>query len=437
LTDPLANLVQQGIAALRQGDPKGARATFERCAASGRAAPQTWLLLAQSCRLGGDDVAADKALDTVLATDGRNLHALLIKGDIAARREDDRTASSWYGAAMSAAGGRNDLPADLIARLDEAAAFCAGAAGRFRAHMEETLFAKGVDTAAHWSGVLQLSQGMGQLSTEFQDICIKAQSFVDRFSRGLAETVDAGLAEVRNNIDGAARRRFDAAIDHALGRRRIYQNKCDGMFFPFLPADEFFDRKHFPWLSEIETRTDAIRKELDALLARGSVFSPYVTQAPGTPSNLWTTLDNSSDWDSRFLTKFGAQDHAARQLCPATASAMDALPLFDIPGRGPNVFFSLLRAGAHIPAHTGVSNTRAIVHLPLIVPDHCTFRVGGETRTWQVGHAFAFDDTIEHEARNDSDALRAVLIFDVWNPHLSAEERELLTTFFAIADAGA
>jgi aspartyl/asparaginyl beta-hydroxylase (cupin superfamily) len=291
--------------------------------------------------------------------------------------------------------------------------------------------------AAHWSGVLQLSQGMGQLSTEFQDICIKAQSFVDRFSRGLAETVDAGLAEVRNNIDGAARRRFDAAIDHALGRRRIYQNKCDGMFFPFLPADEFFDRKHFPWLSEIETRTDAIRKELDALLARGSVFSPYVTQAPGTPSNLWTTLDNSSDWDSRFLTKFGAQDHAARQLCPATASAMDALPLFDIPGRGPNVFFSLLRAGAHIPAHTGVSNTRAIVHLPLIVPDHCTFRVGGETRTWQVGHAFAFDDTIEHEARNDSDALRAVLIFDVWNPHLSAEERELLTTFFAIADAGA
>ena len=30
-----------------------------------------------------------------------------------------------------------------------------------------------------------------------------------------------------------------------------------------------------------------------------------------------------------------------------------------------------------------------------------------------------FDDTIEHEARNDSDELRVVLIFDLWNPLLT------------------
>ena len=35
-----------------------------------------------------------------------------------------------------------------------------------------------------------------------------------------------------------------------------------------------------------------------------------------------------------------------------------------------------------------------------------------------------FDDTIEHEAMNDSDALRVILIFDVWHPDLSAAERE-------------
>ena len=107
-----------------------------------------------------------------------------------------------------------------------------------------------------------------------------------------------------------------------------------------------------------------------------------------------------------------------------------------IPGKAPSVFFSILQPGAHIPPHTGVTNTRAIVHLPLVVPEGCEFRVGGETRAWREGEAFAFDDTIEHEAWNRSDARRIVLIFDVWNPHLTAAEQERLTRLFAIADQG-
>jgi aspartate beta-hydroxylase len=44
-----------------------------------------------------------------------------------------------------------------------------------------------------------------------------------------------------------------------------------------------------------------------------------------------------------------------------------------------------------------------------------------------MGKAFAFDDSVEHEARNDSDQLRVVLIFDVWNPYLTATEREFVS----------
>jgi aspartyl/asparaginyl beta-hydroxylase (cupin superfamily) len=64
--------------------------------------------------------------------------------------------------------------------------------------------------------------------------------------------------------------------------------------------------------------------------------------------------------------------------------------------------------------------------LPLIVPPNCRFRVGGETREWHAGAAWVFDDTIEHEAWNDSDVPRAILIFDVWNPELTALERDLV-----------
>ena len=117
-----------------------------------------------------------------------------------------------------------------------------------------------------------------------------------------------------------------------------------------------------------------------------------------------------------------------------TAAAIEALPLSDLPGRTPTVFFSLLRPGTHLPAHTGVSNVRTIIHLPLIVPPGCEFRVGGETREWRVGEAFAFDDTIEHEAWNRSGSLRAILIFDVWNPYIEEAERDLLRRFFAVAN---
>jgi hypothetical protein len=45
-----------------------------------------------------------------------------------------------------------------------------------------------------------------------------------------------------------------------------------------------------------------------------------------------------------------------------------------------------------------------------------------------------FDDTIEHTAWNDSDEPRAVLIFDIWNPEVSPEERAMVST--AVASVG-
>ena len=218
--------------------------------------------------------------------------------------------------------------------------------------------------------------------------------------------------------------------------RDSYQNECAGLYYPFLPADEFFDRGHFPWLADVEAQTDAIRAELVALLDDpGDALRPYVRMDAGTPTSIWSPLDNRLDWGACFLWDYGEPNQAVLDRCPATAAAFAAVPGAHIPGRSPSAFFSLLKPHTRIPAHTGVTNTRAIVHLPLIVPQGCGFRVGGETRAWEEGKAFAFDDTIEHEAWNDSDDLRAVLIFDVWNPHLTPHEQELLTRYFAAADA--
>jgi aspartyl/asparaginyl beta-hydroxylase (cupin superfamily) len=98
----------------------------------------------------------------------------------------------------------------------------------------------------------------------------------------------------------------------------------------------------------------------------------------------------------------------------------------EIAGLCPNAMFSALAPHTEIPPHTGETNARLVVHLPLVVPEKCTYRVGFEHRVWREGELLIFDDTIEHTARNDSDELRVVLIFDVWNPLLAKEEREVV-----------
>ena len=106
-----------------------------------------------------------------------------------------------------------------------------------------------------------------------------------------------------------------------------------------------------------------------------------------------------------------------------------------VANRSPSVLFSLLRPGAHIPAHTGMVNTRLIGHLPLIVPPGCEFRVGNEMRPWVEGKAWMFDDTIEHEAWNRSGETRVILLFEIWRPELTPAERALVDAMFAAIDA--
>jgi hypothetical protein len=288
--------------------------------------------------------------------------------------------------------------------------------------------------ADQWAKVVAMAEMMDERPATLDTMLEHARACVARHRAGFAAAVEADLSEARSAVEAQQRRRFDACIDHALGRRTIYANQPAGMHFPFLPAEEFFGRSHFPWLEEIEAKTDLIRGEFEALLAgNAAALQPYVSMEPGTPDNKWSPLDGSLNWGALHLWKDGRRDDAVCARVPQTAAAVEALPLSDLPGRTPTVFFSVLRPGAHLPAHTGVSNVRSIIHLPLIVPPGCGFRVGGDTREWEVGRAWAFDDTIEHEAWNRSDQLRAILIFDVWNPYITEVERGLLRRFYAVA----
>jgi aspartate beta-hydroxylase len=136
-------------------------------------------------------------------------------------------------------------------------------------------------------------------------------------------------------------------------------------------------------------------------------------------------------WNGYYFYRHGVRrdDNCAR--CPATSGALERLPLSRVPEHGPEVLFSVFTAGTHLLPHRGVTNTRVVGHLPLVVPEDCALKVGGEIHVWREGRAVVFDDTYEHEAWNRSKETRVVLIFDMWNPHLTEAEQAAVTDVVA------
>jgi aspartyl/asparaginyl beta-hydroxylase (cupin superfamily) len=231
-------------------------------------------------------------------------------------------------------------------------------------------------------------------------------------------------------------RRFAQALDIASGRRKLYVQRPTVFTYPELPHVQYYDPSAFPWAAAVEAATAAAREELQALLSAEGLggFRPYIRVEDGAVRlDANKGLVESKDWSALFLSENGGRDERLVARCPKAWEALQQAPLVDIPGWGPTVMFSLLRAGARIAPHTGMFNTRLVCHLPLIVPSGCFFRVGNEVQEWREGKLFIFDDTIEHEAWNDSGEDRVVLIFDIWRPELSAQERRELTALFANA----
>jgi aspartyl/asparaginyl beta-hydroxylase (cupin superfamily) len=266
-----------------------------------------------------------------------------------------------------------------------------------------------------------------------REVLAHARQVVEANSRALESFLEERLATLRTKYAHLPLHRFDSCLATLMQRKRIYRQQPSFLYFPQLSTIEFHERASFPWLDSIEAAADDIRAELIDVLAEDSAaLEPYVSH--GTVQSIgqkWRELHQSRRWSVYHFWREGVanREHLAR--CPRTAAALESSPRCEVPGVSPNAVFSILDARTRIPPHTGIYNTRLFVHLPLIVPPGCGFRVGGEQREWQPGKAFVFDDTIEHEAWNDSDEPRAVLIFDIWNPDVRPEEREMVSMTIA------
>ncbi len=360
---------------LQNGDASRARELLEIATRADPHNPSLWLNLATTLRALDDVEAEHEALRRVLKLDPRNLFALLKRAEQFERQGKQRAAARAYQSALQTIPPNTRLPNVLR------------------------------DSVKH------------------------AIDCVRRNDEALARNIEASLTTVRKKHSPEELERADHGLAAFLGTRRVYHPQPTFLHIPKLPAYEFYARQDFPWLAEFEAATAEIRAECERALREDSGgVVPYIDYPDELPLDQWAELNRSRRWSAFFLWRDGLRVEGHADRCPRTAELLERAPTADVPGYAPTAFFSILDRHSHIPPHCGVTNSRLIVHLPLVVPPNCRFRVGSETREWREGQAWVFDDTIEHEAWNDSDVPRAVLIFDTWHPALNAGERAMIRT---------
>ncbi len=378
---PVRELNAAAMRAMSAGDFAGAQQTLKRALAIAPDDVAVWLNLAGACRALSDIAGAMAAVEGALRADPRSFVALLMKGSLLERQGQAKQAARIYRPAVALAPPENSL--DL-------------ATAQALRHAREV-----------------------------------SKRYVDE----LAAFVGREIGSPRESGVSAEARRISTFIDLAVGRKRNFQQEPTDFFYPGLPAIEFHEREDFPWLADLEGQTAAIRAELQGILRDDfRDFIPYVAYPDSVPLDQWAELNHSSRWGALHLYLYGERVEKNCSRCPRTMEILATLPQPSVPQRSPAAMFSALQPKTRIPPHTGVANTRLVVHLPLIVPPGCGFRVGNETRQWREGQAWVFDDTIEHEAWNDSEQPRVIFICDVWNPRLSQSERELIGSVAAAID---
>ena len=325
----------------------------------------------------------EASIDAHLASSPFDVAALTAKGDWRMRNSDPRSAVAFYQAAVRASN-RTD-------RLDPV-----------------------------WVGCVE-----------------HAQRSIQQVTGGFESYLEAAL-DARGWPIARRPERFQHSVEILTGRRHaeMQLQRPGAYFYPGLPQRRYYEHSEFDWASALEARVPEMRAELDAWMERGgSGFRPYMLSDAARPRHDMHGLVDNPDWSTLYLWENGAPLTEHVEHFPVTYATIMALDVPRITTRAPSVLFSRLSPGAHIPPHAGVMNARLICHLPLVVPRGCGFRVGGELREWREGELLVFDDSVEHEAWNHSDQDRVIVIFDIWRPELSLDERAAITALFEAVDS--
>lgn len=141
-----------------------------------------------------------------------------------------------------------------------------------------------------------------------------------------------------------------------------------------------------------------------------SVYEAH--QMPGIDRiySLNTNIGQDKDWNGYPFVVFNYAFLSSMQNCPATAELLRSIPGCS------SAMFSVLAPGKHILPHRGVYKgvDRILFTLKASEDGLCKIRVADQSISFKNGQLIAFDETFEHEVKNDSSEIRAVLYLDIY-----------------------
>eukprot|EP00045_Choanoeca_perplexa_P008974 m.84768 g.84768 ORF g.84768 m.84768 type:complete len:366 (-) comp14699_c0_seq2:69-1166(-) len=179
------------------------------------------------------------------------------------------------------------------------------------------------------------------------------------------------------------------------------------------------DRSDLPFIPELEAGLGDMREELRRYLHNGK-----------TEFNLESDfgLIASGEWTEYILWQDGKYNAEHCTYFPKTCSHISKALLvtgwlrysenYELGGQ---VTILKMSPGTHLRVHTGGTNRRLTVQLPLVVPDGIKFRVANETRGYALDSALVFDDCYEHEVRHLGSTDRYVLYMTARHPDLGLD----------------
>lgn len=246
---------------------------------------------------------------------------------------------------------------------------------------------------------------------------------------GRRELLFGAYDDLRKRFGDSDLRRVDRALAGYLGdwdatppdsrqRPRFF-------YMPDLPAQPYLDPGLQPWAPVLRDAYPRIRDEALQVYGEDGNFDNFV-QLKG-PARMQDFVDGngpSPAWQALFFWRHGQRYDSTHARCPQTSAVLDSIELCQVEDEAPEICFSTLLPGSNILPHFGVTNTRSVMHLPLVVPPGCALNIiGVGEHHWRAGELMMFDDSYQHEAWNRSSSVRIILLMDCWNPHLSAVEK--------------
>jgi len=197
-----------------------------------------------------------------------------------------------------------------------------------------------------------------------------------------------------------------------------YSFRNNGVYNGSAPA--FFDLKDKKWFNDLVTNLPAIQQAvIDFVKSRGKTQGEYFNKE----------LVEGQTWEGFGFLLWGKRNEANIKDGEAFLKYF-----FPIPGLV-SFSISVLSPQTHIIEHFGDTDANYRLHVPILIPaglPECGFKVSGTPIAWDK--IFAFSDAHLHEAWNNTDKPRIILMVDVLREELLPQQREICSNVLSLLE---